>query len=109
MRAIVVEETGGPEVLRPTETADPVPGPGEAVGDIAARGVNVIEFYQRTGIYPVTLPWIPGSEGAGVVVPWGGRHRCPWATAWRPSRCAARMRACRGRQRPRARPRRGHP
>ncbi|AAZ56261.1 quinone oxidoreductase [Thermobifida fusca] len=67
MRAIVVEETGGPEVLRPTETADPVPGPGEAVVDIAARGVNFIEIYQRTGIYPVSLPWIPGSEGAGVV------------------------------------------
>lgn len=67
MRAIVVEEFGGPEVLRPAEAPDPVPGPGEAVVDIAARGVNFIEIYQRSGIYPVPLPWIPGSEGAGVV------------------------------------------
>ncbi len=67
MRAIVVEETGGPEVLRPGEAPDPVPGPGEVVVDLAARGVNFIEIYQRSGIYPVSLPWIPGSEGAGVV------------------------------------------
>ncbi|KUP96662.1 quinone oxidoreductase family protein [Thermobifida cellulosilytica] len=67
MRAIVVEEIGGPEVLRPTEAPDPVPGPGEVVVDLAARGVNFIEIYQRSGLYPVSLPWIPGSEGAGVV------------------------------------------
>ncbi|MEY9210752.1 quinone oxidoreductase [Thermobifida halotolerans] len=67
MRAIVVEETGGPEVLRPAEAPDPVPGPGQVVVDLAARGVNFIEIYQRSGVYPVPTPWIPGSEGAGVV------------------------------------------
>src|SRR5690606_41605050 len=61
------DSAGGRYVRRPGESAAPVPGPVEVVVGVAARGVSFIEIYQRSGIYPVSLPWIPGSEGAGVV------------------------------------------
>ena len=67
MRAIVLEQTGGPEVLHLAETADPVPGPGEVLIDVEARGVNFIDIYQRSGQYSVPLPFIPGMEAAGTV------------------------------------------
>jgi NADPH2:quinone reductase len=67
MRAIVVTEHGGPEVLNPTEYEDPQPGQGEIVIDIAASGVNYRDVYERTGAYPKPLPFIPGAEGAGRV------------------------------------------
>jgi NADPH2:quinone reductase len=67
MRAIVIEEHGGPEVLRLTETPDPTPGPGEALVDVESRGVNFIDIYQRSGAYDVPLPFVPGMEAAGVV------------------------------------------
>jgi NADPH:quinone reductase len=67
MRAIVVEQTGGPEVLQPQERPTPEPGPGEVRVDVAACGVNFIDIYQRSGAYPMDLPFIAGSEGAGVV------------------------------------------
>jgi NADPH2:quinone reductase len=68
MRAIRVHEIGGPEVLRPEELPEPVPGPGQAQVRIEAIGVNFIEVYQRCGLYSVPLPGTPGSEAAGVVV-----------------------------------------
>ena len=68
MRAIVVTETGGPEVLRPGERPEPVPGPGQVVAEVAAAGVNFIDIYRRSGVYPVELPMVPGSEGAGTVI-----------------------------------------
>jgi NADPH:quinone reductase len=67
MRAIQITETGGPEVLRLTELPDPSPGPGELLVELAAAGVNYIDTYHRSGAYPVPLPFIPGSEGAGTV------------------------------------------
>lgn len=67
MRAIVIEENGGPEVLRLAERDDPVPGPGEVLVDVEARGVNFIDIYQRSGLYDVPLPFVPGMEAAGVV------------------------------------------
>ncbi len=67
MRAIVIEEQGGPEVLRLSERPDPVPGPGEVLIDVQARGVNFIDIYQRSGLYDVPLPFVPGMEAAGVV------------------------------------------
>ncbi|GAB2843274.1 quinone oxidoreductase [Actinoallomurus bryophytorum] len=67
MRAIVVTEFGGPEVLRPAETEDPSPGPGEIAIDVAASGVNYRDVYERTGAYPKDLPFIPGGEVAGRV------------------------------------------
>jgi NADPH:quinone reductase len=67
MRAIVVHETGGPEVLRWDERPDPVPGPGELMIDVEAAGVNFIEIYQREGLYQLPLPYTPGTEAAGVI------------------------------------------
>ena len=67
MRAIIIEETGGPEVLRLAETDDPAPGAGEVLIDVEARGVNFIDIYQRSGAYDISLPYIPGMEAAGVV------------------------------------------
>jgi NADPH:quinone reductase len=67
MRAIQITETGGPEVLRLAELPDPSPGPGELLVELAAAGVNYIDTYHRSGAYPMPLPFIPGSEGAGTV------------------------------------------
>ena len=68
MRAIRVNETGGPETLQLETIADPVPGPGEVLVRLEAIGVNFIEIYQRKGIYKVPMPFTPGEEGAGTVV-----------------------------------------
>ena len=68
MRAVVVTELGGPEVLVAAEHPDPAPGPGEVVVETAAAGVNFIDIYRRTGVYKQPLPYVPGHEGAGTVV-----------------------------------------
>ena len=66
-RAIFVRETGGPEVLS-SEPNDPgAPGPGAVRVGVSAAGVNFIDVYFRTGLYPRPLPFIEGLEGAGVV------------------------------------------
>jgi NADPH2:quinone reductase len=67
MKAIRVDGFGGPEVLRLAEVPDPAPGPGQVVVRVEAAGVNFIDVYHRTGLYPNPLPLVPGSEGAGVV------------------------------------------
>ena len=69
MKAIRVHETGGPEVLRLEEVADPTPGPGEVVVRVKAIGVNPVETYQRAGAQGRSpkLPFTPGSDAAGVV------------------------------------------
>ena len=67
MRAIRFETTGGPEVLQVVEIDTPTPGPGQILIRHQAIGINFIETYQRTGLYPVKLPAIPGGEAAGVV------------------------------------------
>ncbi|HET9671803.1 MAG TPA: quinone oxidoreductase [Actinomycetota bacterium] len=69
MRAIVVREHGGPEVLSPEEVADPSPAGGGVVVRLDAAGVNMIDVQQRAGNYAgVQLPFTPGTEGAGEVV-----------------------------------------
>ncbi len=68
MRAIEMTTTGGPEVLRLVDVPDPQPGPGQVLVRPAATGLNFIETYQRSGVYPVELPFRPGGEGAGEVV-----------------------------------------
>ncbi|WP_030918053.1 quinone oxidoreductase family protein [Streptosporangium amethystogenes] len=69
MRAIVVSATGGPEVLTYVDDQpDPEVNPGEVLVDVAASGVNFIDVYHRMGRYPLSLPFIPGEEGAGTVV-----------------------------------------
>ncbi len=67
MFAIRVTHHGGPEVMEWIEVDDPVTGPTDLVVDLAAAGLNFIDVYQRSGLYPMTLPFTPGSEGAGVV------------------------------------------
>lgn len=67
MRAVVVRQTGGPEVLELEERPSPEPGPGEVRVDVRAAGVNFVDTYQRSGTYRLPLPFVAGSEGAGVV------------------------------------------
>jgi NADPH:quinone reductase len=67
MRAIVVTEFGGSEVLKLTDREEPRPGPGEVVIDVAAGGVNFRDVYERTGAYGKDLPYVPGGEAAGRV------------------------------------------
>jgi NADPH2:quinone reductase len=67
MKAIRVNEYGGPEVLSYEDVAVPEPGSGEARVRLAASGVNFIDTYQRSGVYPVDLPLTLGMEGAGEV------------------------------------------
>ena len=66
-KAIRFHQTGGPEVLVLEEVAVGAPGPGEAQVRHAACGVNFIDCYQRSGLYPMPLPSGAGGEGAGVV------------------------------------------
>lgn len=66
--AIRVHEHGGPEVLRWEAVEVPAPGPGEVRIRHTAVGLNFIDVYYRTGLYPApSLPFVPGAEGAGVV------------------------------------------
>ena len=71
MQAIQIAQTGGPEVLTLRELPTPTPGPGQALIQIEASGVNFIDTYLREGRYPAQLPFIPGQEAAGVVVALG--------------------------------------
>jgi len=67
MKAVRVHQYGGPEVLRYDEISKPEPGPGETRVKIEAIGLNYIDIYQRTGLYPLQTPFTLGMEGAGVV------------------------------------------
>lgn len=67
MKAIRVNEHGGPEVLSYEDVEVSEPGPGEARVRLAASGVNYIDTYQRTGLYPRETPFTLGLEGAGEV------------------------------------------
>jgi NADPH2:quinone reductase len=65
--AIRIHRTGGPEVLSWDAIEVGSPGPGEARVRHAAVGLNFIDTYHRSGLYPLPLPAVLGSEGAGVV------------------------------------------
>lgn len=67
MRAVVVREAGGPDRLELTHKDPPEPAAGELLVDVAAAGLNFIDTYQRTGLYPMEFPFTPGLEGAGIV------------------------------------------
>lgn len=66
-QAILVEEHGGPEALRLGEHDPGTPGEGQACVRVGAAGVNFIDVYFRTGLYPKPTPFVAGVEGAGVV------------------------------------------
>ncbi|MEI7717781.1 MAG: alcohol dehydrogenase catalytic domain-containing protein, partial [Mycobacterium sp.] len=68
MHAIEIAETGGPEVLRYVEAPEPTPGPGEVLIKAEAIGINYIDTYFRSGLYPRALPFVPGLEVCGTVV-----------------------------------------
>jgi len=69
MKAIVVREFGGPEVMKIEEVPAPTPGPSEVVVRIRAIGVNPVDTYIRAGAYArmPSLPYVPGSDAAGEI------------------------------------------
>ena len=87
MHQIRVPGAGGPEVLEWVTGDEPEPGEGSLVVEVAAAGLNFIDTYQRSGLYPVDTPFTPGLEGAGTVL-WapdgsgfGPGDRVAWANA----------------------------
>jgi len=86
--AVFVRKTGGPERLSVERTELPPPGPGELRVRVAAAGVNFIDVYFRTGLYPRPLPYVAGLEGAGTIEALGPGvagfsvgERVAWASA----------------------------
>ncbi|WGD37160.1 quinone oxidoreductase [Lysinibacter sp. HNR] len=67
IHAVSAATAGGPEVLAPTDIPLPTLGPGQVLVRTHTTGVNFIETYQRSGIYPVSFPFIPGTEASGTV------------------------------------------
>ena len=89
--AIRFHKTGGPEVLVWEEVSVGKPGPGEARIRHTAVGLNFVDIYNRSGVYPAQLPSGLGSEAAGVVEEVGpGRHRSEAGRSRRLRRLAAR-------------------
>ncbi|MBM3222302.1 MAG: NADPH:quinone reductase [Candidatus Tectomicrobia bacterium] len=78
MKAIRLHTFGEPEVMQLEEAPDPQPGPGQVVVRVHAVGVNPVETYIRSGIYPKPpTPYTPGNDGAGVIAAVG-----PDVTQW---------------------------
>src|SRR5438270_12909599 len=74
MKAILVRQFGGPEVLKLEEVPTPKPAAGEVLVRIHAAGVNPYDTYMRAGTYAIKppLPYTPGSDAAGTVESVGG-------------------------------------
>ncbi len=72
MKAVVVHQYGGPEVLKFEDYPDPVPGPGEVLVRVAATSVNPIDYKRRAGLtkdfYPLTFPGLIGVDISGTVL-----------------------------------------
>src|SRR4051794_7367476 len=68
VKAVRIHQYGGPEVMSYEDVEVGDPGPGEVRVRHTAAGVNYIDTYLRTGLYPSTLPTVLGNEGAGEVV-----------------------------------------
>ncbi|HYZ55633.1 MAG TPA: NAD(P)H-quinone oxidoreductase [Streptosporangiaceae bacterium] len=81
MRAVVISEPGGPDVLQWLEVPDPVPGPGDVLIDVVAAGVNRADLLQRQGFYPPPpgAPPYPGMECSGRIAAVG-----PQVSGWKP-------------------------
>ena len=67
MKAVRVHKFGGPEAMCYEEVPTPSPGEGQVLVKLAASGLNYIDVYQRTGLYPNALPYTLGLEGSGTV------------------------------------------
>jgi NADPH:quinone reductase-like Zn-dependent oxidoreductase len=71
MKAVVVHQYGGPEVLKLEEYPDPIPGPGEVLVRVAATSVNPLDYKRRAGLmkdFPINFPGVIGTDIAGTVV-----------------------------------------
>lgn len=68
MQAVQFHEIGGRDVMKLREIPVPSPDRSEVLIKLSACGVNFIDVYHRTGLYPVQLPYVPGLEGAGEVI-----------------------------------------
>jgi NADPH:quinone reductase len=77
MRAIQIQQPGDSDALRVVEIPKPDPRDGEKLVRVEAIGVNFLDVYHRTGLYKVPLPFVPGSEAAGVIEDTG--ERVAWA------------------------------
>ncbi|HEX4509413.1 MAG TPA: quinone oxidoreductase [Burkholderiaceae bacterium] len=66
-KAIRVDQLGGPEMLKLVDVEVGAPGPGEVRIRQRAIGINFIDAYFRSGLYPTSLPFTPGGEGAGTI------------------------------------------
>jgi NADPH:quinone reductase len=75
MKAIRVQQTGGPEVMELADIPVPQPKPAEALVRVSTAGVNAIDGYFRDGRFRTPLPFIPGQEGAGVVTAVGAQAK----------------------------------
>jgi NADPH:quinone reductase len=84
MRAVRIRTLGGPEVMRLEEIDPPELPPGHLRVRVGAAGVNFIDVYRRTGLYPVPVPYTPGLEAAGEVVEVGAE-----VSGWRVGERAA--------------------
>ena len=71
MRGVVAKALGGPDVLEVRDVAEPTPGKGELLVDVAAAGVNYRDVYERDGGGGQTPPFVIGVEGAGTVAATG--------------------------------------
>jgi len=96
--AIVVERTGGPETLKWQQHDPGAPAEGQVQVATTAVGLNFIDVYHRTGLYPRPLPFVAGLEGAGRVTavgagdsPWKQGDRVAWSSI--PGSCAERVNA----------------
>jgi NADPH2:quinone reductase len=69
MKAILVRQAGGPDVLKLEDVPDPVPGAGQVLVRVHAAGVNPVDTYLRSGTQGRTpaLPYVPGTDGAGII------------------------------------------
>lgn len=68
MKAIRVEKPGGREVLKYTDVPEPRPERGQVLVAVEFAGVNFFDVYQRQGLYPIAMPFMPGTEAAGSVI-----------------------------------------
>src|ERR1700709_2588058 len=75
MRAVVLDQSGGPEVLRIVELSDPEPGPDEVLVEVVATALNRADLLQRRGLYPgpPEARTLPGMEFSGRVAARGSR------------------------------------
>lgn len=96
MKAIVANHAGGPETMALQDVDSPACPPDAVIVSVAAAGVNFIDTYERSGVYPAEFPLIPGREGCGTVIECGSDvtwaeegQRVAWT--WSPGSYAERV------------------